>query len=134
MSIYAASGLQVEISNGGQPHSFSRLQGIERHRWRVEQEMTEDMSLSEDAWQRQSGVRLRQVTLELELIATSHPAQRMLRAAALAGTKPYLRITHPDGLIMESSFHVVGYEEDAEEDALLALTVELISDATVSVQ
>jgi hypothetical protein len=132
MSIYAASDLQVEISNGTLPRSFSHIQGIERHRWRVTQEMIEDTGVREDAWQRQSAPHMRQVTLALELVATSHPAQRMLREAALMGTKPYCRITHPEGLVMEGNFHVAEYEEDAEEDALLAIAVELISDATLN--
>ena len=33
---------------------------------------------------------------------------------------------------MEGNFHVAEYEEDAEEDALLAIAVELISDATLN--
>ncbi|MCE3005496.1 MAG: phage tail tube protein [Alphaproteobacteria bacterium] len=132
MSIYASTSLLVEVSDGTLPLMFSTLKGVERHRWRVDQALMEDAAIAEDAWQRHTLIRQRQVTIGLDLVATSHPAQHILRHAALEGTSPYCRITHPDGMVMEGRFQVTSYEEDAQEDALLALTIELSSDAVLT--
>ena len=132
MSIYASTSLLVEVSDGTLPLMFSTLKGVERHRWRVDQTLMDDPTLNNDVWQRHTLIRQRQLTIGLELVATSHPAQQVLRGAALEGTSPYCRITHPDGMVMEGRFQVTSYEEDAQEDALLALTIELSSDAALT--
>jgi hypothetical protein len=132
MSIYASTSLLVEVSDGTLPLVFSTLKGVERHRWRVDQVLMDDAAIADDAWQRHTLIRQRQLTIGLELVATSHLAQQVLRHAALEGTTPYCRTTHPDGMVMEGSFQVTSYEEDAQEDALLALTIELSSDAALT--
>ncbi len=132
MSIYASTSLLVEVSDGTLPLTFFVLNGVERHRWRVDQSLMDDATISDDAWQRHTLIRQRQLTVGLELVATSHLAQQLLRLAALEGAAPYCRITHPDGMVMEGVFQVTSYEEDAQEDALLALTIELSSNEALT--
>lgn len=133
MTIYAGHQLNVAISATIDTPSYANLKGMRECNWRIDHVMQEIPAIVEDAWLRLSDITQRVLRVNCTVYGASHTAQARVRVAALEAETIKVKLTLADGTLLESSMLVERYEENARENDVLEVTLNLISSGQVSI-